>query len=397
MSAVLITIILGSNRPKNVVEFINDLETKTSKPEQVEILFSVDDGDTETASALDNIKKDSRFNIRYFSDARERGYFEANKQYNRLLLEASDSSIFFAVFSDKLKIKTEGWDDKLLKYHDIFEDGVVRVRITKFKHVRNYRDIKMAITCPDNFSFHSRKLLDLMGGWGDYWGPDSWTEAVMYMLETHSTPSEDLFRNITAHDISIEEYSYTSASRNDNGKKIEEIHRRNKLIGWAFNLMSHDPIALENFYRISRLINIYIYNYSKIKNLSSYEIIQDHKAKNIILKDNDKIFDTRDYYLPPKILFFLSLENFFMSRISAPGFSKKYQRFYMRYPFLAKGVIKFLKSLNKAIFYYKNNACQNIKIVGKNSKMQIEENQYIEDKIAEAYSKRFNSEVSGGK
>lgn len=69
----------------------------------------------------------------------------------------------------------------------------------------------------------------------------------------------------------------------------------------------------------------------------------------------------------------------------------------MRYPFLAKGVIKFLKSLNKAIFYYKNNACQNIKIVGKNSKMQIEENQYIEDKIAEAYSKRFNSEVSGGK
>jgi len=269
----LVTIILGTNRPQNIKDFIEDLESKSTNPEQVEVIFSVDKGDNSCIDILKEQQLTSKVKIKYLESVRSRGYFEANIQYNECLHLSDEKSQFFAIFSDKLKIATRGWDEKLKNYSNYFEDGLFRVRTSCFKNFRYNGDLFDAISKPDNFAFHSRKFIELCGGWGDFWGPDSWAQGVLFFCELLKINDRD----IVASDIELEKYFYSDSSSVTKSSII-----RSKMINWSFNFLSSSKIALDNFFRIACKISLYIENYKTISCIN-YKFV--YEVDKVILVD----------------------------------------------------------------------------------------------------------------
>ncbi len=253
---ILATIILGSNRPDNIKSFINNIEEKSSAPQQIEIIFSVDKGDQKCISAIEEMQKTSKVTLKYLEGVRERGYFEANIHYNECLHLADKNSYFFAIFSDKLEMETQGWDEELKKYVGFFKDDFFRVRISHFKNLRYNVDLHDALTRPDNFAFHSRKFLELSGGWGDTWGPDTWVQGIVFFCELLGIKDRD----IVANEINLKHYHY-SDSRGVNTPSLI----RNIMGHWSFIYLSTQKIPLLNFYRIALKIKIYLDNRLALK------------------------------------------------------------------------------------------------------------------------------------
>lgn len=297
---ILASIIVGTNRPQNIEDFVKNIEQKSTFPEQVEIIFSVDTGDDKCINILKNLQTSSKVKIKYLEGVRKRGYFEANIHYNECLHLADPDSYFFAVFSDKLKIKTEGWDEKLKKYVHYFDDDFFRVRISVFKNLRYNLNFYEALMRPDNFAFHSRKFLEISGGWGDTWGPDTWVQGIVFFCELLGINDRD----IVASDIDLENYQYSDI-RSTNKASFVMIN-----MGlWSFDFLSKSPQSIYNFLRLALKVKLYLQNYRSFKSNNSCnfsyqdeEIILRNKLGEVIgkTKIDKKEYPFIDQFILPK-------------------------------------------------------------------------------------------------
>ena len=277
----LVTIILASNRPANIKEFLSNIEEKSTYPEQVEIIFSIDTGDSKSIQVLKEMQGASRLKIKYLEGSRDIGYFEAQTHYNDCLHLADPDSYFFAIFSDKLKMDTNGWDEELKKYVGHFKDDFFRIRVSRFKNIRYNLDLLDALTRPDNFAFHTRKFLELSGGWGDTWGPDTWIQGVVFFCELLGIKDRD----IAAQEINLHQYIYSDTRAVNRASFI-----KNFMGLWSFKYLSTNAVALENFLRIAMKMKFYVDNYLAFneegKNRFSYD------SNNLTILDaNNEVVD----------------------------------------------------------------------------------------------------------
>jgi hypothetical protein len=389
----LVTIILGTNRAGNVGDFIGDLEKKTFFPEQVEVIFSVDKGDSACIDAIKNAQSISKLKIKYLEGVRSRGYFEANIHYNECLHLADKDSQFFAVFSDKLKIKTNGWDEKLKGYLGCFEDGLFRVRVSCFKNLRYGGNIFDAISKPDNFAFHSRKFIELSEGWGDFWGPDSWAQGIVFFCEMFGLYDRD----IVASDIDLESYFYSSSSGATKSSLL-----RSRMINWSFKFLSTSDLAISNFCRVAMKMKLYTecYDLTKFSRYSfsyrqnSVAILNDKRVEiaSRFIDDLDN-FNVKIFMNQRHVLSLINSskriktrkERFEKSRI---GIKKLVLFLNLKVTEFKAGFSKFFEVLSfflRFIFASKSRSNWSINLISESDQFAVYQNELIEKEIRAEY------------
>ncbi len=280
---IFISLLLGTNRPENIRRLFESLEEKTICPQEVEVIISIDKGDNAMLAAIEEVQKTSPFTIKYLEGVRGRGYFDANKEYNKMLHLIADSSYFINLLSDKVFFSTYGWDQKLKAYKGAFADDIFRVRISKFKNVQYFNDFAKCLMVPDNFPFFTRRWLQLAGGFGDTWGPDTWCQGIAYMLglyqkQAFAYAEHDYWRDIVASDIALDNYQYS-----------QRVDNTGVLIDWSFKMLQ-TPLAVANFKRIAARFILFMEHAVETNDASpeAFTFTYDNAWKDVVMWQGDK-------------------------------------------------------------------------------------------------------------
>lgn len=180
---MLVSIQLNSNRPIAIAELISNIEETSSNPSDIEVLINTDAGDDECKKTIELLQSKTAIQLRFIQTNIIKSYKDLWKPLNELLKHTDPSSHFVANFSDEFRFKTKGWDDVIRKYINYYEDGVFRVRLSRYRYY-SYSDFWECVFAPDSLAFYSKKWLDIVGMWCPCLGPDSWQQLVSYYLIT---------------------------------------------------------------------------------------------------------------------------------------------------------------------------------------------------------------------
>ena len=203
MSSIFISIQLNSNRPKNLVDLLNNLEKTTTEPSTIEVIVHFDLSDIKIKDVLQQESKNRKVKIKYISTDLVEDYGTLWKPLNLILKETDNNAYFILNISDEIRFKTYGWDQELRKYVNYYTDNIFRLRLSKYKY-RNYFDFWEAGFAPDSICFYTKKWMELSGDWNPCLGPDSFQQSVSYYLMMSDRFSQDkLNRDIAINNINI--------------------------------------------------------------------------------------------------------------------------------------------------------------------------------------------------
>lgn len=178
---MLLSIQLNTNRPKEIKDFVNNVEETSSNPSDIEILVNIDTTDDACKNTLENLQTITKLKLRFIQTDIIKGYKDLWKPLN-VLLEHTDPTVYFVTnFSDEFRFKTKGWDDILKKYIGYYEDDIFRIRLSRYRF-RNYFDFWECIYAPDSLAFYTKKWMDTVKIWCPCLGPDSWQQLVAFYL-----------------------------------------------------------------------------------------------------------------------------------------------------------------------------------------------------------------------
>jgi len=180
----LISIHLNSNKPESIKIFVTSLAEKSNSIESIEVLISIDKGDQKTLDALNLLTNKYPNLIRIIETDLIKSFSDAWKPLNLLLEETSGSVKFISCMSDDIIFKTKNWDAIILKYENIFEDNIFRIRCSKYKN-EVYKDIWECGYKPDSYAFYTKKWLNIVGQWNPCIGPDTFQECVSYYMRKY--------------------------------------------------------------------------------------------------------------------------------------------------------------------------------------------------------------------
>lgn len=180
----LISIHLNSNKPESIKIFVTSLAEKSNSIESIEVLISIDKGDQKTLDALNLLTNKYPNLIRIIETDLIKSFSDAWKPLNLLLEETSGSVKFISCMSDDIIFKTKNWDVIILKYENIFEDNIFRIRCSKYKN-EVYKDIWECGYKPDSYAFYTKKWLNIVGQWNPCIGPDTFQECVSYYMRKY--------------------------------------------------------------------------------------------------------------------------------------------------------------------------------------------------------------------
>ena len=279
--STFLSIFAATCRPHNITGFLDNLKETADDTSSFEVLLKFDDGATELTRIIEHYKKTSPLNIKYLETETLDGYYSLDDGYNKLLKIADPETYFCWLLTDEIRLKTKGWDTILKKQVGFFPDDIFRIKLSIFQ-LKNYNDFFECLPCPDNYAVTTRKWLEITGGWGNFWGPDSWHQCVDYYLGLCKNKENPygVWRSYPLFDIKI--------GGQEAGQGIEDpekIRERAKKIwqGWKKH-SSH--AAQENFNRLAQHLNSHIV--ACANNLNRY-LIQDNLAdKTVSLYDLDK-------------------------------------------------------------------------------------------------------------
>lgn len=231
---IYFSIQLSSNRPKNIVALLDNIESTATHPEQVEVLVHIDTGDTQMEAMLKQQQSFRRVSVRYIDTNLVKGFIHLWKAYNPLFQITAPSAYFVTLFSDEMRFETKGWDDVLRSYEGYYPDHIFRVRCSKYRY-RNYTDFWENGFAPDSLAFYTRRWLALQGDWNPCTGPDSFQQCVAFYLFT-----ADPFSHIQHHRDIVA--PFLKFSGEGGGVGLEGEARRKRIRDnnheW-FSLMSH--------------------------------------------------------------------------------------------------------------------------------------------------------------
>ena len=183
MTSPFISIQLNSNRPRQIVEFFDSVESTADKPEEIEILLHIDTGDTVMEELTAREKEKRKFSLRILQTDLVKSYATLWKPLNPLFKMTHPDAYFVANLFDELEFATKGWDTLLRSYVGYYPDHIFRLRGSKYRF-RNYEDFWECGFAPDSMAFYTRKWLELQGDWNPCLGPDSFQQCVAFYLFT---------------------------------------------------------------------------------------------------------------------------------------------------------------------------------------------------------------------
>lgn len=245
----ILSIHMTSNRPEQLVRFLDLLEEKTNDMRSVEVVIKIDDDDCVMNNLLKREAARRPFCITYISTPLEGGFYGLWKCYDELLRHTDPNAYFVVGLNDEMYFLDQGWDERLRKYVGLFPDDIYRLR-TSMHRERNTFDYWEAGCAGDLTPFMTKKWLDLSGGWCPCNGPDSFQNLVAFYfgwLYRHNTFGRP-YRERVVHDIRL------GGEGANQGMVDEEALRRRLrggVIAW-FRLVSW-PMQTEAARRAQRL------------------------------------------------------------------------------------------------------------------------------------------------
>jgi len=278
---MFLSIFAASCRSNNLIAFLNNLAVTCDDSSSFEVLIKLDDDDVSIINALEDYKKTSNLDIKYLATPRLDGYYTLNVGYNELLKIAHPDTYFCWLLTDEIRFESKGWDSILKKYIKLFQDDIFRIKLSVFA-LKNYYDFFECLPCPDNYAVTTRKWLEITGGWGDFWGPDSWHQCIDYFLgQCRNTDNPyGTWRSVPVFDIKI--------GGQEAGQGIEDTEKLNERVvriwqGWT-KYSRHQ--AQENFNRLALRLNVHIE--ASAKQLEQYIIEENYVSKEIRLYNFNK-------------------------------------------------------------------------------------------------------------
>lgn len=273
----LLSIIMASYRPENLRLFFKNLMDTAKDPSSFEVLIKVDTEDQATQALVIEYQKQAPFILKYIVTPRQKGAYSMHGDYNRLLSMAHTNSYFCVNLTDEIRFETKHWDAVLKQYIKLFPDDVFRLEISNNK-ARNYYGPHDCFYNPDNYPIITKKWLFLTGGWGDYWGTDSWQGLLNFHLGRgmdSANRDERFFRSIPIFDIQIS--GDQSGKGDESQQSVQKRHRMGEI---SYEILV-SKAALENFLRLSLRLRAHIIAYQK--QLTHYEIKEDFAQKTLTM------------------------------------------------------------------------------------------------------------------
>ena len=274
-----LSIFAATCRPDNIICFLDNLKNTAHNYSNFEVLLKLDEGSNELIELIENYKSKSPLNIKYLATPKLEGYYTLEKGYNELLKIVNPETYFCWLLTDEIRFETEGWDERLKAYMHFYPDDIFRIKLSIFK-LKNYNDLFECMPCPDNYALTTLRWLQITGGWGEFWGPDSWHQCIDYYLGLcqNSENPYGVWRSIPCFDVKI--------GGQEAGQGISDpvaLRKRSTMIiqGWRKHTTFKSQL---NYYRFAQRLNCHITalqlgfkqyileeNFTK-KTVSAYEI-----------------------------------------------------------------------------------------------------------------------------
>jgi len=271
----LVSIILPSTHWQKLSKLFTNLEDTASDMDSFEVLVKVDDDNPEMIAYLEAEKRKRPFSIRYVATPRRRGRWDIHLGYNEAWEISSPETYFVIGINDETTFATKNWDDILRRYVGYFPDDVFHLRISQRRHL-NFKSVVECMTCGESYGFYTKRWLSLTEGpaVGEA-GVDTGQSCVNYFLRTQCGCSRD----VVVDDIKVANEEIAASATHGLSKK--EWHEKLLRIYDVYaQSLTRDKI--ENFYRLARNLNAYIW--ATENNLPHFEIEDDRENKEILVK-----------------------------------------------------------------------------------------------------------------
>ena len=291
-SSVFLSIFLATCRPHNIPHFLDNLAATAHDPKSFEILIKLDEGADDLINLIENYKKTSLLIIKYLATAKLDGYYSFHVGYDALLEIADKNTYFCWLLTDEIRLQTPGWDQALAKYIKFYPDDIFRLKLSIFQ-LKNYLDLYDCLPCPDNYAVTTRKWLQITGGWGNFWGPDSWHQCIDFYLSLCKNSLHELgiWRSIPVFGITVagQEAGLGKQTRKQRERCTIRISQ-----GWREHSTHR---AQENYFRLAQHLNAHIYAHAC--NLNHFTIRDNPRSKLLsLVDDNHHYHGIWSYRLP---------------------------------------------------------------------------------------------------
>ncbi len=310
---MFLSIFAATCRPYNIIGFLDNLAQTADDPGSFEVLLKLDKGAIDLITLIENYKKTAQFSIKYLETPILEGYYSLDTGYNELLKIADENTYFCWLLTDEIRFKKKGWDTILKKYIGFYPDNIFRIKLSIFQ-LKNYNDFFECLPAPDNYAVTTRQWLEITGGWGHFWGPDSWHQCIDYFLGLCKNKDNPYgtWRSFPIFDITVEGQE-AGQGITDPSKERERSARI--YAGWN-KYSTHE--AQENFYRLALRLNLHII--AVANKLDRYILEENLHKKTVSLFDLEKnSYATSSYKLPSlKIKFLIGVKKLTLTRASFP-------------------------------------------------------------------------------
>lgn len=193
---MLVSIVLVSNRPDNLRELFRNIEDTVDDPGQVEVVVKIDEGDEPTIRCLREETAARRFRIVTLIGPPPASHFHLWSSLNDLHRLVDADAYFVCNLNDEVRFLSKGWDSVLQKHVGLFPDHIFRLRTSRWK-LRTYTDLWECWYAPENYGFHTKRWIDIQGGWNACHVSDSFQQCVAYYLALGTYPNPDqCFRDV---------------------------------------------------------------------------------------------------------------------------------------------------------------------------------------------------------
>jgi hypothetical protein len=310
---MFLSIFAATCRPYNIIGFLDNLAQTADDPGSFEVLLKLDEGATDLITLIEDYKKTAQFSIKYLETPILDGYYSLDVGYNELLKIADKNTYFCWLLTDEIRFEKKGWDTILKKYIGFYPDNIFRIKLSIFQ-LKNYNDFFECLPAPDNYAVTTRQWLEMTGGWGHFWGPDSWHQCIDYFLGLCKNKDNPYgtWRSFPIFDIAIkgQEAGQGITDPLKEKQRAARIHA-----GWNKH-STHK--AQEHFYRLALRLNAHII--AVANNLDRYILEENIHKKTTTLFDLEKNSYARSSYKLPslKIKFLIGVKKFTLMLASFP-------------------------------------------------------------------------------
>lgn len=180
---IFVSVHLNSNRPVQIVRFLEAIEHNADHPEKVEVIINIDKGDEAMLAVLRAQQSVLTLRLRWIETDLIHSFADTWKPYNLILPMTDPNAYFVILLSDEMLLEEKGWDTLLRPYIGYFPDHIFRLRASVYRW-RNYTDFWECGFAPDSVCFYTRDWLMIQGEWNPCNGPDSFQQCVSYYLST---------------------------------------------------------------------------------------------------------------------------------------------------------------------------------------------------------------------